>query len=50
MVRTAIESGGYRDSTVIVNEGLMAGDVVAVAGVSFLRDGQEVRLLRPYAP
>jgi RND family efflux transporter MFP subunit len=49
VVRTAIESGGYRDSTVIVNKGLEAGDVVAVAGVSFLRDGQEVTLLQPYA-
>jgi RND family efflux transporter MFP subunit len=49
VVRTAIESGGYRDSTVIVNEGLKAGDVVAVAGVSFLRDGQEVRLLQSFA-
>lgn len=45
VVRTAIESGGYRDSNVIVNQGLEAGDVVAVAGVSFLRDGQAVKLL-----
>jgi RND family efflux transporter MFP subunit len=45
VVRTAIENGGYRGSTVVVNSGLKAGDIVAVAGVSFLRDGQEVKLL-----
>lgn len=49
VVRTAIDSGGFRNSTVIVKDGLAAGDVVAAAGVSFLRDGQEVTLLRPYA-
>jgi RND family efflux transporter MFP subunit len=50
VVRTAIESGGFRDSAVVVKGGLAAGDVVAVAGVSFLRDGQPVTLLQPYAP
>jgi RND family efflux transporter MFP subunit len=43
--RTAIENGGIRDNDVIVNAGLNAGDIIAVAGVSFLRDGQEVRLM-----
>ena len=43
--RTAIEDGGIRDSSIIVNKGLKAGDIIAVAGVSFLRDGQKVRLM-----
>lgn len=43
--RTAIENGGIRDNDVVVNTGLNAGDIIAVAGVSFLRDGQEVRLM-----
>ena len=43
--RTAIMDSGIRDSNIIVNKGLQAGDIIAVAGVSFLRDGQEVRLM-----
>lgn len=43
--RTAIENGGIRDSSIVVNKGLHAGDIIAVAGVSFLRDGQKVRLM-----
>ena len=45
--RTAIENGGIRDNDVIVDSGLRAGDIIAVAGVSFLSDGQKVRLLQP---
>jgi RND family efflux transporter MFP subunit len=43
--RTAIEDGGIRGSNVIVTSGLKAGDIIADAGVSFLRDGQQVRLI-----
>jgi multidrug efflux system membrane fusion protein len=43
--RTAIEDGGIRGSNIIVTSGLKAGDIIAVAGVSFLRDGQKVRLI-----
>ena len=43
--RAAIEDGGIRDSDVVVTSGLQAGDIIAVAGVSFLRDGQKVRLM-----
>ena len=43
--KTAIVHEGIRGNNLVVNEGLKAGDVVAVAGVSFLRDGQEVRLM-----
>ena len=49
VTRTAIENSGYRDSNIIVNEGVTAGDIVAVAGVSFLRDGQEVKLMQEQA-
>ena len=43
--KTVIEHGGIRDSNIIVTRGLKAGDVIATAGVSFLRDGQKVRLM-----
>ena len=42
---TAIEHGSIRDNNIVVNSGLTAGDIVATAGVSFLRDGQQVRLM-----
>jgi len=38
-------AGGVRDDRVLISEGVSAGDIVAVAGVSFLRDGQQVKLL-----
>lgn len=40
-----IETGGVRDNDVAVLSGLAEGDIIATAGVSFLRDGQEVTLL-----
>jgi multidrug efflux system membrane fusion protein len=43
--RTAIVDDGIRDSDIVVTSGVNAGDIVAVAGVSFLRDGQKVRLM-----
>ena len=36
---------GFRDNAVIVASGVQAGDIVAIAGVSFLEDGQTVKLL-----
>jgi RND family efflux transporter MFP subunit len=45
--QTAIAHAGIRDNNLVVSEGLTAGDVIAIAGVSFLRDGQKVRLLEP---
>jgi RND family efflux transporter MFP subunit len=36
---------GVRENMVIVQSGLQAGDLVASAGVSYLRDGQPVKLL-----
>jgi len=44
--KNAIEIGSVRTSNITVTKGLNAGDIIAVAGVSFLRDGQEVRLQR----
>jgi multidrug efflux system membrane fusion protein len=44
--KTAIESGSFRANNIVVNKGLRAGDIIAAAGVSFLRDGQKVRLSR----
>ena len=42
--KTTIEIGTVRTSNVTVTKGLKAGDIIAAAGVSFLRDGQKVRL------
>ncbi len=41
----AITVGGVRDNRLVVTEGVAAGDVVASAGVSYLVDGQKVKLL-----
>ena len=38
--------GGVRENAVIVIDGLQIGDLVASAGVSFLRDGMRVKLLK----
>lgn len=42
---TPIRVRGVRDNLVIVQEGIAPGDMIASAGVSFLMDGQAVRLL-----
>ena len=43
--RRKIRIGGIRENQIIAVEGLKLGERVASAGVSFLRDGQEVKLL-----
>jgi len=43
--QTPIVSGGVLDNEVAVMDGLFDGAVIATAGVSFLSDGQTVRLL-----
>jgi RND family efflux transporter MFP subunit len=43
--KTAVHSLGMADKKVIIDEGLKAGDIIAIAGVSFLADGLEVKLL-----
>ncbi|MGJ5621604.1 efflux RND transporter periplasmic adaptor subunit [Sulfitobacter sp. MF3-043] len=45
VTRRDVAVGGIRENAVIVLEGLEEGDRIASAGVSFLKDGQEVRLL-----
>ena len=47
--KTSIRGHGVTDNRVVVIEGLKAGDVIAVAGVSFLSDGKKVKLLEPAA-
>jgi RND family efflux transporter MFP subunit len=43
--KTPVHSQGIAEKRVIIDEGLEAGDIIAVAGVSFLADGMEVKLL-----
>ncbi|MFC6639845.1 efflux RND transporter periplasmic adaptor subunit [Sulfitobacter sp. JBTF-M27] len=43
--RREVKLGGIRENMLVVTEGLEIGDLVASAGVSFLKEGQEVRLL-----
>jgi RND family efflux transporter MFP subunit len=45
-IKTPVRTSGAGQNRVIVNEGLEAGDVIAVAGVSFLADGMEVTLTK----
>jgi RND family efflux transporter MFP subunit len=45
VVKTPITHGGISGDNLVVEQGLQAGDILAVAGVSFLRDGQPVRLM-----
>jgi RND family efflux transporter MFP subunit len=43
--KTAVSSRGTEDKEAIIYEGLAAGDIIAVAGVSFLADGMKVKLM-----
>jgi len=43
--RRKIQIAGVRENALLVIDGLEAGDRIASAGVSFLRDGQEVKLI-----
>jgi multidrug efflux pump subunit AcrA (membrane-fusion protein) len=40
-----VRTGGVGDNDIAILEGLQEGEIIATAGVSFLRDGQEVTLL-----
>jgi RND family efflux transporter MFP subunit len=44
--KTAVRARGIEDKEAIVYEGLAPGDIIAVAGVSFLADGMKVKLLK----
>ena len=48
--KTAVHSRGAEQKMAIVDEGLAEGDIIAVAGVSFLADGMKVKLLEKDAP
>jgi len=43
--KTPVSSRGMENKKAIVYEGLAAGDIIAVAGVSFLADGLKVKLM-----
>ena len=43
--KTPIKTLAAQNNLMIVSEGLSAGDIIAVAGVSFLADGMKVKLL-----
>lgn len=42
--RVDVQSGEILGGDIVVKQGISAGDVIVVAGVSFLQDGQQVRL------
>lgn len=42
-----VRSKGVLGNQVIITKGIEPGDVIVVAGVPFLRDGQQVKLLNP---
>jgi RND family efflux transporter MFP subunit len=44
--KTPVQARGIEDKKAIVYEGLAAGDIIAVAGVSFLADGMQVKLMK----
>jgi RND family efflux transporter MFP subunit len=44
--KTPIRTLGAEQNMVVVSEGLSAGDIIAVAGVSFLADGMKVKLMQ----
>ena len=48
--RTAVEGKGVVGSQAVITKGIKPGDIVVVAGVSFLRDGQKVKLTANQSP
>jgi RND family efflux transporter MFP subunit len=44
--KTPVRFSGTKQKKVLVEEGLAAGDIIAVAGVSFLSDGLKVKLMK----
>ncbi len=45
--KTAVQNSGIVGNQAIITTGIAPGDVIVVAGVPFLRDGQQVTLLNP---
>jgi RND family efflux transporter MFP subunit len=46
VIKTPVRYGGIQNGLAIVHEGLEVGDVIAVAGVSFLADGLKVKRMK----
>jgi len=44
--KTPITGSGVSDNNGIVTKGVKGGDIIAVAGVTFLEDGQKVKLIK----
>ena len=45
VAQRAVQMYGIRDNMAIIGKGLSEGDIIAAAGVSYLHDGQQVKLL-----
>ena len=43
--KTAVETKGIQGNDVVIIGGIAPGDILVVAGVPFLRDGQKVKLM-----
>jgi hypothetical protein len=43
--KSPIIGASVRGNDAVITEGVKAGDIIAVAGVSFLEDGQKVKLM-----
>jgi RND family efflux transporter MFP subunit len=47
--RIPIDGSSVRGNSAVISEGVKDGDIIAVAGVSFLEDGQKVKLMEQQA-
>lgn len=45
--RSLVKGRGATENMAQIYEGVSAGDIIAIAGVSFLTDGQKVKLMKP---
>jgi hypothetical protein len=44
-MKTQVQTENILNNEVFISSGLQEGDIIATAGVAFLRDGQQVSLL-----
>jgi multidrug efflux pump subunit AcrA (membrane-fusion protein) len=47
IIKTQVQTENIFNNEVFISDGLREGDIIAIAGVAFLRDGQQVSLLDP---
>ena len=47
LIKTQVQTENIFNNEVFISAGLREGDIIATAGVAFLRDGQQVSLLDP---